>query len=234
MLMVKKVLWSILILASQFSPPAFSDEALSISPVYQETPVWCWAAVGEMVLRHYDVPTINPAGDFQCGIVALMHPVCELNCGNCILPAGSLSYMNDMLTRYPTIASFRTGIPAGRIRTNPVHRSLTKSEIKGEIDNGSPIVAGISPSGFSFGGVSQHVALIVGYEEEDSDFYLIVNDPFPYGILMFQGRPDPYIVAGGSNVESGQYRIKFEKFKNRLLWRESIYKIRCNGNDCPN
>jgi hypothetical protein len=234
MLRIRKAIFGILVVSSCFSTPATSDTTLPIAPVYQETPVWCWAAVGEMVFRHYDVPTINPVGDFQCGIVALMHPACEFNCGNCIFPAGSLSYMNDMLRRYPEIARFRTGTPVGRIRTSPVYRSLTKLETKSEMDSGRPVVAGISPSGFSFGGTSQHVALIVGYEEEDETLYLIVNDPFPYGILMFQGRPDPYIAADGSSIESGQYRIQFERFKDRLLWRESIYRIRCDGDACPN
>ena len=230
----RKIFGRLLLVFCLFSPPAFSDETLPISPIYQETPVWCWAAVGEMVFRHYDVPTINHVGNFQCGIVALMHPACEFNCGNCILPAGSLRYMNNMLTRYPEVASHRTDMPVGRIATMPVHRSLTKSEVKTEIDSGRPIVAGVSPSGFSFGGTSQHVALIVGYEEEGSSFNLVINDPFPYGVLMFQGQQDPYIMAGGSDIGSGQYQIRYESFKNRLLWRESIYKIRCNGNACPN
>jgi hypothetical protein len=213
--------------------PAAADEKLSIDPVFQETPVWCWAAVGEMVFRHYDVPNINPVGDYQCGIASQMLPSCEYSCANCVSSAGSLIYMNNVLIRYPKIAQFRTGIPTGTISSSPVYRALTRAEIEEEIDNGRPIVAGISPTGFPAGGTSQHVALIIGYEEDDDQFILIVNDPFPYGHPAFRGQGDPFLKAGGEKVEEGQYRIRFDRFKTRLLWRESIYRIRCKGDACP-
>jgi hypothetical protein len=50
------------------SPGAGWATKLEIFPVCQQTPVWCWAAVGEMVFRYYDVPTINTRCGYQCGI----------------------------------------------------------------------------------------------------------------------------------------------------------------------
>lgn len=198
---------------------------LSIEPVYQRTPMWCWAAVGEMIFRHYGVANINPGGDFQCGILALLHPVCNQNCYNCPVPAGSLSTMNNMLTQYPSFAG-RVTRTSTRVSTSPRSSRLTLAEVRAEIDAGRPIVAGISPSGYNVSNVSQHVALIVGYDGND----LIVNDPFPFGTRYFNG--DPYEAAGGAAVARGQYRIPYRQFVERLQWRESIYRIRCSGPDC--
>jgi hypothetical protein len=81
-------------------PASTKASELLIDPVYQQTPVWCWAAVGEMVFTHYGVANINPAGNFQCGIIALLHPICNQDCRACQVGAGSLSTMNNMLTAH--------------------------------------------------------------------------------------------------------------------------------------
>jgi hypothetical protein len=197
---------------------------LSISPVYQQTPLWCWAAVGEMVFEHYGVANINPYGNFQCGIIALLHPVCNQSCGNCVVGAGSLDTMTNMITRYPTFASGVTSTST-RIRATPIKGRLSFDDLQNEIDAGRPIVAGISPSGYRHAGVSEHVALIVGYDGRD----LIVNDPFPFA-TAFSG--DPYEAAGGEQIGRGQYQIRYSSFANDLQWRETIYGIRCSGSDC--
>lgn len=197
---------------------------LDIEPVYQQTPVWCWAAVGEMVFDYYGVANINPAGNFQCGIIALLHPVCNQNCGNCIVPAGSLTTMNNMLTQYPRVASEYSGSRT-RISTTTSRSRLTLAGLQREIDAGRPVVAAISPSGYRRAGVSEHVALIIGYDEDD----LIVNDPFPFA-LAFAG--NPYEAAGGEELEEGRYQIPYQRFATRLQWRETIYRITCSGAGC--
>ncbi len=207
-------------------PPGLPpQEALDITPVYQQTPVWCWVAVGEMVFRHYGVANINPVGNFQCGIIALLHPACNQNCGNCIVPAGSLTTMNNMLTQYPDFASRVSG-RSTRITTQVSRSRLSLEALAAEIDAGRPVVAGISPSGYRANGISEHVALIVGYVGAN----LIVNDPFPFRAATFAG--NPYEAAGGEEVSSGQYRISYSAFVNRLQWRESIYRISCSGAGC--
>lgn len=107
----------------------YAEEILPISPVYQESPVWCWAAVSEMVFRHYGVPSINPIGDYQCGIAALVHPGCEFNCGNCVVSAPSISYVNNVIRNYPKVAGFRTGLFSGRITSVPTYRALSKTTL---------------------------------------------------------------------------------------------------------
>lgn len=50
------------------APPPVSAK-LQITPVLQQTLVWCWAASAQMVLGHYNYPSINPTSP-QCGIIA--------------------------------------------------------------------------------------------------------------------------------------------------------------------
>ena len=200
-------------------------ELLDIDPIFQQTPLWCWAAVGEMVFRYYNVGNVNPAGNFQCGIIALLHPVCNQNCGSCVVGAGNLSTMDNMLTRYPVVAAQVTG-SGSRISTLTRQTPLTQDGVETEIDAGRPVVAGISPSGYQVNGVSQHVALIVGYEDDE----VIVNDPFPFGPRTFTG--NPYLLNGGEQLAQGQYQIPLDRFTTRLRWRETIYRIRCSGRDC--
>jgi hypothetical protein len=221
---MRKISTLLIVLSISWSAGA---EELYIDPVYQQTPVWCWAAVGEMVFTHYGVEVINPAGNFQCGIIALLHPICNQDCRNCIVPAGSLATMNNMLTQYPEVASRVTGTST-HITTRTRGSRLSLSEVQAEIDGGRPIVAGISPSGYQISNVSQHVALIVGYDDED----LIVNDPFPFDTNAFAG--NPYEAAGGQEVARGQFQIPYAQFVTRLRWRESIYGIRCSGSSCSN
>jgi hypothetical protein len=204
---------------------ATAETLLPIEPVYQQTPVWCWAAVGEMVFEYHGVHNINPAGNFQCGIIALVHPICNQNCGNCPIPAGSLRTMNNMLVQYPRVASSASSVQT-RISTSVSHNALSLENLKREIDLGRPVVAGISPSGYRHVGVSEHVALIVGYDGAD----IIVNDPFPFSSSAFSG--DPYIAADGARLGPGQYRIGYSRFRRNLQWKESIYRIECSGADC--
>lgn len=88
-------------------PALVRAEKLAIAPIAQETPVWCWVAVGAMVLNYYDVPNLNPAGDYQCGIIAARfgpNTVCWTNCRACQVPAGAPSEITRMLREYPPFA----------------------------------------------------------------------------------------------------------------------------------
>src|SRR5947207_11062675 len=95
-------------LLSILSFPASSVIAaeLSVSPRLQETYVWCWIAVGQMIFEYYDIPNVNPAGDYQCGIVGLLaagtwRNDCAYRCQNCTVPAGSAAGVIRMLEDYP-------------------------------------------------------------------------------------------------------------------------------------
>src|ERR1700676_2083210 len=79
-------------------------KTLDIIPVFQRTPEWCWVSCGEMIFKYYDVCCINPANDFQCGVIALIGPACDNNCYSCPLPAGSTQVIINMLATYPAYA----------------------------------------------------------------------------------------------------------------------------------
>jgi hypothetical protein len=196
-----------------------ADEDLYITPVIQQTPVWCWAAVSEMVLDHYGFDTINPAGDYQCGVVAMLGGICNASCYDCMTGIGNTENLSAVLKQYQRIAK-QVGADGTSFRPSLKGR-LSARRIIEEIDAGNPIIAGISPSGFGnlypprFG---EHVALIVGYEGDEDDLSLIVNDPFPFGMV---GR-DPYLQAGAEEVESGQYLISRDALVDALGYKDSI------------
>lgn len=213
-----------------FCFPKKDSKDLNITPVMQQTPVWCWLASGEMIFRHYDIPNLNPVGVYQCGIIgALAGPAspCWYDCRICNVPAGSTQNMQRMLSDYPRIARQLTNdsnIPL--ISSSVKFSSLTKSQIIDELDNDRPILVGINPSGFAVPGSSQHAAVIVGYDEDDdNNMELTVNDPFPYDYVGYSGLLNPYQRAGGQNNYDGSYTIDYQNFKTYLTWNTSIYKI---------
>jgi len=223
---MKPLFLSLLLVASTAFPTIATSNSLDIDPVYQQTPVWCWAAVGEMVFKYYNIGSINPGGFYQCGIVALLHPTCNVDCRNCVVGAGNSRTMRRMLERYPEVARGQM-LTSSRISTSYRSREVSLRTVKAEIDNGRPVIAGISPSGYQRDGVSEHVALIVGYDEDN----LIVNDPFPFSSGAFRG--NPYEDAGGSREYRGQYYISYDDFVSSLNWGETFYKIKCRGSTCP-
>lgn len=202
---------------------AKADEDLFIEPVIQQTDVWCWAAVSEMVLEHFGVDNANPNDNFQCAIVAAAGvlsgaPQCFANCGFCVVSAGNASNLRYWLENYSEVASQFLGYSLDDVRTRYRPRRLRWGETTAEIDAGNPIIVGVSPGqNISMQGTSQHVALIVAYEDQDRQ--LVVNDPYPYPL---KGWNDPYLAAGGEMIELGQYRIGHSALVSGLNWRESI------------
>lgn len=204
---------------------------LGIRPVRQGTAVWCWVAVGQMVFEHFGVPNVNPAGDYQCGIVGLLaagtiRHDCAYRCQNCSVPAGHHSTVQRMISDYPERVAFVTGEQVSRLRSGYSPSALSAERLIAELDDDRPLIAGISPSGAPSGATSQHVALIVGYVEED-ELMLLVNDPYPFG------SQNPYRWAGGQSNGDGSYWISYESFRRRLGWRESITVRRTGVIDPP-
>lgn len=196
-----------------------ADEVLRIPAVYQRTPVWCWAAVGEMVFRFYRIPSINPMGDYQCGIVGGLGGPCWSDCRRCVIPLGQMANIAAMIEGYPALVERLTGRSVSSLSGNEQRTPLDPSEIVEEIEAGRPIVIGISPSGFPYpGGLAEHVALIVGYKGNEENLVVVVNDPFPFELV---GR-DPYLLAGGRRVRQGRYEIRHDRLVQRLRWNTSI------------
>ncbi len=205
--------------ATLFAAPAGADRQLRIQPTIQLTEVWCWAAVSEMVLRYFGYRSLNPAGIYQCGVVAMLGGICDIQCGMCRTGIGSTHNMSAILLQYQNVARYR-GV-AGRSFTPRPVAALSAVAIINEIGAGRPVVAGISPSGMGYHyppGFGEHVALIVGYRRQGGDVHLIVNDPYPFSAIGY----DPYLLAGGRLLVPGQYLISYSMFISRLNYKDSI------------
>jgi hypothetical protein len=210
-----------------------TEVKLHIAPVFQERPSWCWAAVGEMVFKYYYVPAAHRT-DYQCGIVQGRNLCMGIpNCIPCDLSAGDAVTMVNMLEQYPLMVT--PGSTAGDIALTAQSKSgsLSDVEVKKELDEGRPIIVGISPPGFNVDGTPQHMALIVGYDDSSDDLMLTVNDPFPYEDMRFLWIGNAYLSARASGGSDGEYEIGYEAFRLRLKWTQTIYRITCTGDDCP-
>lgn len=200
---------------------SISADDLSIDPVQQETPEWCWLAAGEMIFKYYEIPNVNPAGIYQCGIVGvIVGGPCAMDCRYCsYVPAGTISGIRNMIVSYPRfVRSLLHDKDIKRLTAHVASHALSDDEVRDEIDAGRPIIAGISPLGSVDPASPQHAVLIIGYDGDDDSMDLTVNDPFPYG------SSDPYTAVGGNGGE-GQYTISYKRFKNRLHWTASLYGI---------
>ena len=204
--------------------------AILIPAVQQETEVWCWLAVGEMIFKYYGLPTVNPAGDYQCGIVGAVGysmngacDACNLNCGNCVRPAGSPSMISYMLTNYPKIACKNLFENNKTLNNSYVANYLSANFLINELNQNRPVIAGINPgSQFVLQGNSQHVALIKGYYFDSSNNLILkVNDPYPY----WTKGVDPYVLSGAIANGDLSYQIPFTNFVNGLKWNTSWYNI---------
>lgn len=200
--------------------PAVADD-LDIDPVIQQTPVWCWAATSEMILKYYGFPNLNPGGNYQCGVVGSVGGVCSANCAACITTGGTSYSIANIIRNYASVAYRFTGYRSYERFSPRATGRLSVGGIIDHIDAGAPVLAGITPSGFRFpsgSGMSQHAVVIVGYEEtDDGSIVLTINDPFPYPAFS-----DPYRAAGGDGDGYGQHWIDYGAFVSRLGYDNSI------------
>ncbi|WP_072038966.1 C39 family peptidase [Flavihumibacter solisilvae] len=197
---------------------------LDIDPVYQQTQQWCWVSCGEMVFKYYDICSINPVGDYQCGIIALLHPQCDYNCYSCVVSAGTTQRIINMFKQYPAYARSICGSYRSSITCTEYYGALSTASIMASIDDDMPILAGVNPSGRASSYESEHACLIIGYMiDDDDEVTLIVNDPYPYDRM---GVRNPYYEAGGDELQLGQYEIEYYAFRRQLAWNRSLSRIR--------
>ena len=210
-----------------------AEVKLHIPPVFQERPSWSWAAVGEMVFKYYYVPAAHRT-DYQCGIVQSRNLCTGIpNCVECDLSAGDEATMVNMLEQYPLVATLRGTAGDIALTVQSKSGSLSEAEVKKELDEGRPIIVGLSPTGFKVDGTPQHMALIVGYDDRSGELMLTVNDPFPYEDMRFLWIGNAYLSARASGGSPGEYVVEYEAFRLRLKWTQTLYRITCKGHDCP-
>jgi hypothetical protein len=142
--------------------------------------------------------------------------------------------MVNMLEQYPLMATHRGTDGDIALTVQSKTGSLSEAEVKKEINEGRPIIAEVSPSGFKIGGISQHMALIVGYDDSSGALMLTVNDPFPFEDDRFLWIANPYQAnMDMSGENNGQYEISFERFRSKIKWTQTMYRIACTGHGCP-
>ena len=212
--------------------PARANVDLGIAPVQQATPVWCWLAVGEMLFRKFNVPAVN--GHYQCGVIGAMsiasnQAQCSQDCRLCSFPAGDASTLMGMLIDYPRRAALLSGQRAPRLFVTH-DDALSPRELRHELDQGRPVVAGINPQGAPAAfAASAHVALITGYADVGGQLVLLVNDPFPFSPSTW---PDPYVLVGARLLRPGQYAVPYETYTRQMGWVES-FALRVDGTHQP-
>jgi hypothetical protein len=209
------------------APVRFID--LQIPPARQQTPVWCWLAVGEMVFAHFGVPAVNQ--NFQCGVIGALslatnQEACARDCRRCVFPGGEAQRVMGMLVDYPRRAAALLGQESPRLFVS-LTGPLQRDELLAELDARRPVIVGINPDARPQAfGASQHLALIVGYAQQGGRLLLIVNDPFPFSPT---GWPDPYLRAGAQPGDSpGRYLVDHDVFVARLGWAET-FLLRVEG-----
>ena len=210
-----------------------AEVTLHIPPVFQERPSWCWAAVGEMVFKYYDIPAIHRT-DYQCGIVQSRNLCMGIpNCVDCDLSAIDETAVVNMLEQYPVLAT-QSG-KAGEIALTVQSKSgiLSEAEVQREIDEGRPIIVGLSPRGFKVDGIRQHMALIVGYDNSSGNLMLTVNDPFPFEDMVFLWIGSPYVTAHALEEGDGRYEVGYDAFRSKLKWTQTLHQMTCRGHGCP-
>jgi hypothetical protein len=176
-----------------------------------------------MVFRYYHVPAVNPI-NYQCGLAAAVFGgPCVANCTLCNVGSGPVGTIKYLLLNYPAFARNLTHKDGPDLSANVTTSELSEDDIKSEIDDDRPVIAGISPhSGLLPPGLSEHAVLIVGYTESGGRLFLIVNDPFPYDMMNMQ---DPYTHKGGSRLSPGRYRIAYDTMVNDLAWGNTVSGI---------
>ena len=173
-----------------------------------------------MVFRHNNLPAVNQ--NYQCGIVAAYFGgQCAINCGLCVQPIGPMSQAQVLINNYGGVAA-QYG-PSRNLSSTLVFGPLSINQLASEIDSNRPVIAGISPGGYSYPNFSMHIVLVVGYDVTGPSPRVVVNDPFPYN--AFPQQSNPYLRVGGFQIQSGQYSISYDSFVSPMNWANTIYRI---------
>jgi len=201
---------------------------LPIPPIAQETPSWCWLASAEMIFRYYNVPQVNGIS-YQCGIMgALTGPnsVCFYNCTQCPFSSGGDSVSAQALAAYPYVLQnyFFQFFRVTQISAVLLDRRLKMSEIQASIDAGHPVEIGVTVGGAAFSGQAGHDVVLTGYSAASSqDFQIIINDPFPYDVVVGYGpSQNPYRQLSATVLQPGVYQLPYGTAANGLKWSASI------------
>lgn len=216
-----------LLMASVALPAAArADGVLDIDPIQQSQPGWSWGAVGEMVMRYYRVPNTSPTDDYQCGLANFLAG--KEDAQDCAQPGkiGAYQATLKIVSSYePYAYKFFKETPS---KEDPVvmryeqTKVLPADELIHEIEFERPIIVAIEPPRVNDTEKNtKQVALIVGYKGTADNLQIIVNTPEAYEVGA-----DPYIDAGATALDTGQYQIGYKDFIKEMRWTSTIYRLK--------
>ena len=202
-----------------------ASKTLLITPSIQQTSSWCWATSAQMVLRFYNYLSVNPVSP-QCGIVAVWFGgQCAVDCTSCQSGIGAMSNEQYVINNYGPFL-FQSGYSQSYsvIRSTLVPYALSMNDIVNEISQNRPVIIGIAPEGgWALPNVSQHIAVLVGYDISNGKSDVVVNDPYPFNLDT--SRPNPYLFAGATSPQLGQYVLPRLTLVQNMAWANTIYQI---------
>jgi len=200
---------------------ARADDAISIDPIQESQPGRSWAAVGEMIMRYYAVPNTGPNDDYQCGLANFLTG--KDNSTECVAPAklGAYQAALKVIGGYsPYAYQFFKEDPI--VMRSEQGKVLPPDELIHEIEFERPVVAAIEPPKVSAADKNTNeVALIIGYKGSADNLQIIINEPKVYEVGS-----DPYVDAGATALDTGQYLMNYRDFIKEMRWTASIYRIK--------
>jgi hypothetical protein len=140
------------------------------------------------------------------------------NCAWCLGAGGTTGRIAAVQMQYLAIVGQALGY------TNPMVQVrgwgiLAPAQIQKSINDGAPILAGISPGSIPFPpglGISQHAVVIVGYDiVPNGSMVVILNDPFPPNVGMYQQ-------IGAGIIQPGRYAVPYSVLVGTLQYANSI------------
>lgn len=219
---------------------------LDVNGAYQQSPMWCWLTVGQMLFEYYNVLPPNSFSAYsQCQIMQTIHlgnqyfTACAENCGACAMLGGASSReVAGMIVDFPHRLSVLANTRVPRLFAATAG-PLKPSEVADELARLNPLVVAISPSQSPYAAmqsmtpftVAQHVALLVGRLEVKGKVWYRINDPFPF---QATGTPTPYLANGGlvhvspSKLGTVSYWIRDDALRAGLKWSET-FLVRRDG-----
>jgi hypothetical protein len=160
--------------------PAYAHRTeLQAELVVQQKPSWCWAATASMALKFLGFPDINPARNYQCGVVAAAFPNCEDDCTKCDMTLEGMPSFVNLLERYRDRTRHASTSFQPYYLPNPDFRRIKQS-----IDLHYPVIVGVSADEKPTDpALAEHAVLITGYDDDHlgtGEPWVVVLDPYPY------------------------------------------------------
>jgi hypothetical protein len=205
------------------SPANAQRKELKANAITQQTPVWCWAATSSMALELLGFRNINPAKNYQCGVVAAAFPECDDDCTKCVTSLESMDRIVDVIERYRDLSLRKNSQETKQILKPTYVPHPAWALIERSIDLSYPVIAGISPDGKpNDAAQAQHAVLITGYDDDyrgTGEAWVSLRDPYPYA----HGK-SPYTMAGYSyEPATRKARLPWRVLRDRLNLTSAVF-----------